>query len=87
MNICFCDPPFNDWCPIIKNLQIPNIFIIKNKDINVDHLVNLIKNNNFIIPLRYEHIKFIIDNIPSEHISKCLCPTTYDSIEILDNKT
>lgn len=81
MNIYFLAPEFDDWTLVINNLQIPNIFIINNGDINVNYLTELI--NNIIIPLKYEHIKFVTENFKDMGIF--LCPD-YKIIEILNNK-
>jgi len=73
-----CEPEFDDWFPIIQNLNIPIIN-------NITQTI-ILNPNTIIIPLKFSQIKLITSILNLDNYPKVLCPKNYDTIDILNNK-
>jgi len=90
MNILLGTPTFSDWSEPIGKLQRNDIYF--NDLDNVESIENDIKDKNknisLIIPLKFEQMKFIIENknILNSNKVNIICCDSYDTIDLLDSK-
>lgn len=78
MSVIFGIPPFDDWAICIKNLEKDNFEI---KEINLKN----IKDASLVIPLKYDQMKYIIDN-KSKIDRPVICSDNYNTIDLLNDK-